>query len=77
MFDYFLLKRNWKDWVLFEKFCIMVVDILNVVKFLYFRDIIYCGFIVFCFFVREDGLVYLLNFVIVLDGYLLEFIVGI
>lgn len=77
MLEYLLLKRKEKDWIFFEKFFMMVVDILNVVKFLYFRDIVYCVFIVLCFFVWENGLVYLLNLVIVLDGYFLEFIVGI
>lgn len=77
MLEYLLLKRKEKDWIFFEKFFMMVVDILNVVKFLYLRDIVYCVFIVLCFFVWENGLVYLLNLVIVLDGYFLEFIVGI
>lgn len=77
MLEYLLLKRKEKDWIFFEKFFMMVVDILNVVKFLYLRDIVYCVFIVLCFFVCENGLVYLLNLVIVLDGYFLEFIVGI
>lgn len=52
-----MLKRKEKDWIFFEKFCMMVVDIFNVVKFLYIRDIVYCVFIVLSFFVKEDGLV--------------------
>lgn len=57
MLEYLLLKRKEKDWIFFEKFFMMVVDILNVVKFLYLRDIVYCVFIVLSFFVKEDGLV--------------------